>query len=141
MTGNLAMRCPECNGILIIDARQSGGSRLVFVCTKCSRTEILIDRGKRNSRNSSWGRFYDLVNSTPSPPSASIQWKGTDVCLDFYCDCGAQSHFDGYFCYAIQCAQCGKIYGLRPEIKLVEIHKDVAVGVSNCIQVLKGEKQ
>ena len=38
-----------------------------------------------------------------------IQWKGTDVCFDFYCECGQQSHFDGYFAYSIQCPACGVV--------------------------------
>lgn len=36
-----------------------------------------------------------------------IQWKGTDVCLDFICICGAQGHFDGYFAYVLECSKCG----------------------------------
>lgn len=40
---------------------------------------------------------------------AFVQWKGTDVCLDFYCDCGRHSHFDGYFCYAFKC-ECGQVW-------------------------------
>lgn len=36
-----------------------------------------------------------------------IQWKGTDVCLDYYCECGEQSHFDGYFAYRLKCPYCG----------------------------------
>ena len=39
-------------------------------------------------------------------PSAFQQWKGTDVCMDFYCECGAHCHFDGYFAYAVQCPHC-----------------------------------
>lgn len=41
---------------------------------------------------------------------AFIQWKGTDVCMDFYCDCGAHCHFDGYFAYAVKCPHCETIW-------------------------------
>jgi hypothetical protein len=41
---------------------------------------------------------------------AFIQWKGTDVCMDFYCDCGAHCHFDGYFAYAVKCPHCEQIW-------------------------------
>lgn len=40
-------------------------------------------------------------------PHAFIQWKGTDVCMDFYCECGAHGHFDGYFAYTVKCQHCG----------------------------------
>lgn len=49
-------------------------------------------------------------------PHAFIQWKGTDVCLDFYCVCGAGGHFDGYFAYYIQCGECGKVYETPQEM-------------------------
>lgn len=39
-------------------------------------------------------------------PSAFIQWKGTNVCMDFYCECGAHCHFDGYFAYVVKCPHC-----------------------------------
>jgi hypothetical protein len=43
-------------------------------------------------------------------PNAFIQWKGTDVCMDFYCECGAHCHFDGYFAYAVKCPHCETVY-------------------------------
>lgn len=54
-------------------------------------------------------------------PNAHIQWKGTDVCLDFRCTCGYQGHFDGDFAYALACAGCGLVwttphtFGLLPD--------------------------
>lgn len=39
-----------------------------------------------------------------------IQWKGTDVCMDFRCDCGDGGHFDGYFAYAVKCPGCGAVW-------------------------------
>lgn len=53
-------------------------------------------------------------------PSIFIQWKGTDVCLDFYCTCGRQGHFDGYFAYAVRCSLCGKVWELPHTVRLVE---------------------
>lgn len=43
-------------------------------------------------------------------PRAFIQWKGTSVCLDFYCDCGTQGHFDGDFAYQLRCPACGTVW-------------------------------
>lgn len=40
------------------------------------------------------------------PTHAFIQWKGTDVCMDFWCDCGAEGHFDGDFAYVVKCPAC-----------------------------------
>jgi hypothetical protein len=52
--------------------------------------------------------FLDEKDDTE--PSVFIQWKGTDVCMDFYCDCGAQGHFDGDFAYAVKCQHCNQIW-------------------------------
>ena len=40
-------------------------------------------------------------------PGVFIQWKGTDVCMDFRCVCGDNCHFDGYFAYVVECS-CGR---------------------------------
>jgi hypothetical protein len=53
--------------------------------------------------------FKGTDGATPTgwvQPSAFIQWKGTDVCMDFHCECGAFCHFDGDFCYVVQCPHC-----------------------------------
>jgi hypothetical protein len=52
--------------------------------------------------------------------SVFIQWKGTEVCLDFYCDCGTQGHYDGDFAYALRCAECGRVWQLPHSVALVE---------------------
>jgi hypothetical protein len=44
-------------------------------------------------------------------PHVFIQWKGTDVCFDFWCECGRPSHFDGYFAYQFRCG-CGLIWAM-----------------------------
>lgn len=55
------------------------------------------------------------------PPTAHIQWKGTDVCLDLRCECGTSDfgHFDGYHAYAIECHACGRRYDLPDTIPLL----------------------
>lgn len=45
-----------------------------------------------------------------------IQWKGTDVCMDFYCDCGHHNHYDGYFAYYVECEGCKQIFELDTKI-------------------------
>lgn len=41
-----------------------------------------------------------------------VQWKGTDVCFDFWCECGAQGHFDGYFAYQVRCPKCEAVFAM-----------------------------
>ena len=45
-------------------------------------------------------------------PEIFLQWKGTDACLDLYCTCGDQFHFDGYFASELTCGKCGQTYEL-----------------------------
>ena len=52
-------------------------------------------------------------------PSTFIQWKGTDVCLDFYCECGVQSHLDADFAYTIACPACKAEYEMPSNIILL----------------------
>jgi hypothetical protein len=42
--------------------------------------------------------------------SVFVQWKGTDVCLDFRCTCGWDGHFDGYFAYVVRCGGCDALW-------------------------------
>ena len=49
-------------------------------------------------------------------PDMFIQWKGTDVCLDFECQCGANGHFDGMFAYYLRCPECGAIYRMGTQV-------------------------
>jgi hypothetical protein len=56
-------------------------------------------------------------------PHVYIQWKGTDVCLDFHCECDAENdddfgHFDGFFAYHIKCSRCGRVYKLPTQLEL-----------------------
>lgn len=50
------------------------------------------------------------------PAKCFVQWKGTDVCLDFRCPCGYDGHLDGYFAYALQCKRCGAVYEMPANI-------------------------
>jgi hypothetical protein len=55
------------------------------------------------------------------PGSTFIQWKGTDVCMDLICPCGASHHFDMGFLYAYRCPACGKTYELGTEVTVTEV--------------------
>lgn len=53
-------------------------------------------------------------------PHGWIQWKGTNVCIDLHCPCGAHAHFDGEFFYAYECV-CGKKYAVGQVVNLIEL--------------------
>lgn len=47
-----------------------------------------------------------------------IQWKGTDLCMDFYCPCSTfgGGHFDGAFAYYVRCTSCGQVYRMGTQV-------------------------
>ncbi len=44
--------------------------------------------------------------------TVNIQYKGTELCIDVYCKCGVEGHFDGFFANNIRCPACGDVFGL-----------------------------
>lgn len=68
--------------------------------------------------------YPDLHQCDPTPAKFGdpgvvfIQWKGTDVCLDFICECGIQGHFDGFFAYSLTCPRCDRQWVMPDELKL-----------------------
>jgi len=76
--------------------------------------------------------LYDHIeqhDSMPNGACGSIQWKGTDVCMDIHCVCGAQAHFDGDFLYYYECAHCGRLFAVGRWVRFVELsgeHADEA---------------
>lgn len=57
-------------------------------------------------------------------PHLWIQWKGTDVCADIYCDCGQQCHFDGDFLYFFKCPHCGQRWEVGTHITIYKVKED-----------------
>ncbi len=54
-----------------------------------------------------------------------IQWKGTDLCMDFYCPkCGEHSHFDGMFAYHIECSGCRARWKMPEHVEVEEAAPD-----------------
>src|SRR5262245_24727509 len=56
-------------------------------------------------------------------PHNFIQWKGTDVCMDVYCKCGAHTHLDAEFAYYVQCGKCGTIWELANFVEMREVER------------------
>ena len=50
-----------------------------------------------------------------------IQYKGTDLCADLYCDCGTHLHVDEYSAYAVQCWNCKAIWELPQNVTMVKV--------------------
>lgn len=64
--------------------------------------------------------FWD-AQTIPEVPSAWIQWKGTDVCMDVRCTCGGFFHVDADFAYYVKCPGCLRIFATNGHIELTEV--------------------
>lgn len=69
-------------------------------------------------------------------PSAFIQWKGTDVCMDCFCVCGDSFHIDAEFAYAVQCPHCARRYEMSA---MIEMREMVVDEVWNGCDIVEGE--
>ena len=72
---------------------------------------------------------YDLQDTHEGKPHASIQWKGTDVCMDVRCLCGYHSHVDATFAYYFRCKHCGRTFLVGRYVELIEVDECE----SNCV--------
>lgn len=61
------------------------------------------------------------ANGQDGAPRTSIQWKGTNICVDFECPCGRSAHMDTYFLYAVVCPDCGRRWELDPTLLVREV--------------------
>lgn len=55
----------------------------------------------------------------PDGPHGWIQWKGSTVCMDLMCECGASGHVDADFAYFYRCAVCGRVSMISGYVNLV----------------------
>lgn len=54
-------------------------------------------------------------------PHGWIQWKNTEVSMDFHCKCGAHLGVEGDFAYYVCCSTCKTVYSCNGHIELIEI--------------------
>ena len=66
-------------------------------------------------------RSFDEMFPVPIEPYAWIQWKGTNVCMDLNCACGALVHVDAEFAYYVRCPHCRRIYAMDGHVRAVEL--------------------
>ncbi|MEU5156772.1 hypothetical protein [Glycomyces sp. NPDC021274] len=69
-----------------------------------------------STEDGQFGGEHPFTRPEGSDASMFIQWKGTDVCMDFMCQCGANVHGDGYFAYNVECGACGAFYELGNQV-------------------------
>lgn len=63
----------------------------------------------------------DADKAVTSGPHAWIQWKGTDVCMDVHCSCGAHSHIDADFTYFVECPACGQVFAMCANVRMIPV--------------------
>jgi hypothetical protein len=64
---------------------------------------------------------WDIQEKYQGKPHGWIQWKGTDVCMEVHCHCGAHCHIDADFAYHVKCMACGTVYMCNGHIELIEL--------------------
>jgi len=72
---------------------------------------------------------WKIQETYTGKPHGWIQWKGTDVCMDFHCKCGNHSHIDDDFVYNIKCPKCGTVYMCNGHIEMIELE----IEPKNCV--------
>ena len=69
-----------------------------------------------------WEEYSEQVKEPQlERPGGIIQWKGTDVCIELHCVCGAHDHYDGEFFDHFKCRKCGRRYKVGKNVILIEL--------------------
>ena len=76
---------------------------------------------------------------TPRPdgPHGWIQWKGTNVCMDVHCVCGAHAHVDTDFCYFLRCDHCSRVYRVECNLPLHELSPEAAAYLERSASLIR----
>lgn len=69
---------------------------------------------------------WDNEVPIPGQSHASLQWKGTNACLDVHCQCGKHGHIDDWFCYFYKCLACGRTYAIGETVRMYECSPEIA---------------
>jgi len=90
---------------------------------QCKKGETMseIERPFQVGDRAGWRKSQPDTDGTPH---GWIQWKGTDVCLDFYCKCGAHGHLDAEFAYHVKCGRCGQVYEMSGHVEARPVDTD-----------------
>ena len=79
-----------------------------------------VPHKKVESADAAW----EVQERYEGKPHGWVQWKGTEVCMDFHCKCGSMSHIDTSFAYFVKCPYCHTVYMCNGHIELIEIEKE-----------------
>ena len=76
-------------------------------------------------RAKEFSEYYNSVyrDDKIDGPHGGIQWKGTFVCMDMYCECGEHGHIDDEFLYYYECV-CGRKYAVGTVVKLIPMTEE-----------------
>jgi hypothetical protein len=91
-------------------ARTSAAPSLVAPHRSARRDTVVTEH------TADWTTRWPFTTPEGSEARMFIQWKGTDVCLDFYCPCGAHSHLDDSFAYFVECPHCGAVFEMGTQV-------------------------
>lgn len=70
-----------------------------------------------------------------SEPSLWIQWSGSNVCVDFYCSCGAMPHIDAKFRDYLRCIECNAFYYVNPHVEIIPLNERESIAASKLAYV------
>lgn len=65
-----------------------------------------------------------MQESYEGKPHGWVQWKGTDVCMDVHCKCGALCHIDADFAYHVKCMECKTVYFVNGHVEFIELDEE-----------------
>lgn len=77
----------------------------------------MIEHKKAKNKDEAWKIQEDYKGK----PHGWIQWKGTNVCMDIHCKCGAHLHADCDFLYNVKCLMCATVYMVNGHVELISI--------------------
>ena len=102
-----------------IDERDATNAKLVAELAKLSEWNAthMATIAERDAEIAKLKRGW---YSPESAPHMFFQPKGTNLCADFHCSCGASWHLDGDFIYDVQCFQCSKVWEVSTCVRLTE---------------------
>jgi hypothetical protein len=84
-------------------------------------TAAITPNSMENKKAKTSDDAWKIQETYTGKPHGWIQWKGTNVCMDVYCKCGAHSHIDASFAYYFKCSDCGAVYMCNGHIELIEL--------------------
>jgi hypothetical protein len=82
----------------------------------------MAEKKMKKAKNSD--EAWNIQETYSGQPHGWLQWKGTNVCMDFYCKCGYHSHIDDDFTYNIRCPACKTVYHCNRHIEMIELEEE-----------------